>query len=132
MAPHRKGGQSQYIETPVLDKPSAFDKTLSWALENLNSSIVIADLANKSHMSRRSFDRQFRKAYGCSPKDWLTTQRLELAKLTLEKNQISIEQVASATGFDNANALRHHFRKKLGVSPRQYRDQFSSPTNHLD
>ena len=132
MAPHRKGGQSQYIETPVLKTNSIFDDTLSWALENLNSDIPIESLAKRSHMSRRSFDRRFRSTHGCSAKEWLTTQRINLAKTALEQSQTSIERIAESTGFDNAHTLRHHFRKHLGLSPRQYRDQFNSLTNHFE
>ncbi len=132
MAPHRKGGQSQYLETPVPEHASVFSDSLSWALANLNSPISINDLAMKSNMSRRTFDRRFRRIHGCSPKQWLITQRLDLAKTTLENNSEPMERVAESCGFENANALRHHFRRNLGVSPRQYRDQFSSLTNHLE
>jgi AraC family transcriptional activator FtrA len=130
MAPHRKGGQSQYVETPLLQSSTEFAAALNWALSNLASEIIISDLATRSHMSRRTFDRRFRSTHGCSAKEWLITQRLNLAKATLEHKQLSIERVAQASGFENANVLRHHFRKNLGVSPRQYRDQFSSLTNH--
>ena len=131
MSPHRKGGQSQFVATPLAKRQGVFDDSLSWALANLDTDIAIDDLALKSHMSRRTFDRRFRKTLGCSAKTWLITQRLELAKNALEQSCSSIEQVAQSAGFENANTLRHHFRKSLGVSPRQYRDQFSSLTYHL-
>jgi AraC family transcriptional activator FtrA len=130
MAPHRKGGQSQYVETPLLDSSTVFDEALRWALSNLATEITIDDLATRSHMSRRTFDRRFRNTHGCSAKQWITTQRVNLAKAALEQNQLSVERVAQVSGFENANVLRHHFRNNLGISPRQYRDQFSSLTNH--
>jgi len=130
MAPHRKGGQSQYVETPLPERSTVFDAALHWALSNLSSEITINDLATRSNMSRRTFDRRFRNTHGCSPKQWITLQRINLAKATLEQSQLSIEQVAQASGFENANILRRHFRINLGVSPRQYRDQFSSLTNY--
>ena len=132
ISPHRKGGQSQYVETPLPSESSIFNDTINWALENLDSNITIDELSLKSHMSRRTFDRRFRSTHGCSAKEWLTAQRLNLAKVALERNTTSIELIAELTGFVNANTLRHHFRNNFGVSPRQYRDQFSSLTNHLD
>ena len=130
MSPHRKGGQSQYVEPRIEQQSSIFENTLKWALENLSLSLSIDDLARKSHMSRRTFDRHFRNSHGCSAKQWLINQRVILAKATLEQSKASIEHIAGITGFESANTLRHHFRKILGVSPRQYRDQFSSLTNH--
>jgi len=130
MSPHRKGGQSQFVEPNIKREPSVFENTLNWALENLTTDISIDDLAAKSHMSRRTFDRHFRNSHGCSAKQWLINQRVNLAKTTLEQSKASIERIACVSGFESANTLRHHFRKNLGVSPRQYRDQFSSLTNH--
>ncbi len=130
MSPHRKGGQSQFVEPRVEQQSSIFENTLKWALENLSLNLSIDDLARKSHMSRRTFDRHFRNSHGCSAKQWLINQRVNFAKATLEQSKASIEHIAGITGFESANTLRHHFRKTLGLSPRQYRDQFSSLTNH--
>ena len=99
-------------------------------MENLNQIISIDELAERACMSRRSFDRHFRSSYGCSAKQWLINQRINLSKIELEKSAASIERIAQASGFESASALRHHFRKSLGVSPRQYRDQFNSLTHH--
>ena len=129
-SPHRKGGQAQYIETPLRESNNIFDDTINWAIKNLNSDVSIDLLAEKSHMSRRTFDRRFRATHGCSPKEWLITQRLNLAKVALERNYGPIEHIAESTGFVNAHSLRRHFRNHFGISPRQYRDQFSSPANH--
>jgi AraC family transcriptional regulator, transcriptional activator FtrA len=42
----------------------------------------------------------------------------------LESGKQSIEKVAESAGFANAATMRHHFRRMLGVSPRQYQEQF--------
>ena len=130
MSAHRKGGQSQYVETPLQKNRTPFTETLDWARSNLKESININDLADKSHMSRRTFDRKFRRTFDISAKEWLINQRLDLARRLLEQNGRNIERVAADSGFDNATSMRHHFRRVLGVSPRQYRDQFGSLTNH--
>jgi len=76
-------------------------------------------------MSRRTFDRKFRSVLQITPKEWITQQKLNIAKELLEHNNINIDLIADQAGFDNAATMRHNFRKVLGVSPRQYRDQFS-------
>lgn len=130
MSAHRKGGQSQFVETPSQQHPSQFTETIDWALSNLHTAININELAKRSLMSRRTFDRKFRQTFGISAQQWLVSQRLCMARQLLEETSKAVEIVADQSGFDNAASMRHHFRRVLGVSPRQYRDQFGSLTNH--
>ena len=125
ISPHRQGGQAQYVETPVPESNSTFSSTLDWALENLGQNLIVDDLAEQANMSRRSFDRHFRASVGMSPKAWLNQQRVNLAKKLLENQPLSMEQLASKVGFDNAITLRFNFNKYVGVSPSQYQSQFS-------
>ncbi|MEM7360970.1 MAG: helix-turn-helix domain-containing protein [Pseudomonadota bacterium] len=122
---HRKGGQSQYVETPVLPNPGRFAEALDWAIANIDRSYSIDMLADKANMSRRTFDRRFRSAFNMAPNQWLINQRLRVARQLLETEQSTVEQIATYAGFDNASSMRHHFRKSMGISPRQYRDQFA-------
>ena len=125
ISPHRQGGQAQYVETPLPENHSAFSSTLDWAIENLNRPLVVDDLAKQANMSRRSFDRHFRASLGMSPKAWLNQQRIVLAKKILERESVTMEQLAAKVGFDNAITLRFNFNKYVGVSPSQYQHQFS-------
>lgn len=125
LSAHRQGGQSQFVETPVLQSPGQFASALDWALAHLSEAIDVNSMADRANMSRRTFDRKFRSSLNLSPKEWLTVQRLNLAKELLEKDTVNIEKVASLCGFESAITFRHHFRKKLGVSPGQYRKQFN-------
>ncbi|CAH0543194.1 helix-turn-helix domain-containing protein [Vibrio marisflavi] len=126
MSAHRHGGQSQFVETPVLAVPNQFAQSIDWALSHLNEDIDINSLAARANMSRRTFDRKFRSSFNLSPKAWLTQQRLEKAKVLLENEGYSIEKVAELSGFDNSTTMRHHFRKLLSISPNQYRQQFAA------
>ncbi len=129
LSAHRKGGQSQFVETPVQRRPNQLGETLEWAIGQLASHVSINQLAKRAHMSRRTFDRLFRKQMGTSPQEWLITQRISLAQRLLEESSnkeppTTIDQIADQSGFSSAINLRHHFRKQLGISPRQYRDSF--------
>lgn len=123
---HRKGGQSQFVETPVLARASQFSQALDWAISQLHAHIDINVFAERARMSRRTFDRKFRSTFNLTANEWLIHQRLQLAKGLLEAGQCSIEQVAGQAGFGNAISMRHHFRRVLGVSPSQYQLQFAS------
>lgn len=125
MSAHRKGGQSQFVETPVLERANQFSHALDWALHHLHTTIDIDALAARALMSRRTFDRKFRSTFNLTPNEWLIQQRLDLAKGLLENGRAGIEQVAVQSGFANAVTMRHHFRRVLGVSPREYQAQFA-------
>jgi AraC family transcriptional activator FtrA len=124
ISPHRNGGQSQYIETPILKNSGTFSHTLDWAIEHLSQSLTVDDLAAQANMSRRSFDRHFKRSLGVSPKAWINQQRINLAKRILENEKLSVEQLASRVGYDNGITLRFNFNKYVGVAPSQYQSQF--------
>ncbi|MFT2090508.1 helix-turn-helix domain-containing protein [Paraglaciecola sp. 2405UD69-4] len=124
VSPHRSGGQAQYVETPIVKNSGSFSATLDWAIENISDAISVSEMAEQACMSRRSFDRHFKKALGTSPKAWLNQQRINLAKQILEVEDLSIEQLANRVGYENGITLRFNFNKYVGVAPSQYQTQF--------
>ncbi len=124
VAPHRNGGQSQFVDTSSVIQKNGFSQTLDWALNNLSQRITIDNMVKKSHMSRRSFDRHFRRTFNMSAKEWLSRERLKMAQQLLEKEHSSMDQIAVKSGFESAMNMRHYFRQYLGISPSQYRSQF--------
>ena len=130
--PHRKGGQAQYVDQTSVRRRTEFDSTLDWAINNLGKPISVSVLAKRACMSRRTFDRRFKSQMGVSPKHWLIEQRLDLAQRTLERFNTPAEMLAEVSGFENAASLRHHFKRRLGVTPRQFRDNFLSVNPNKD
>ena len=126
LSAHRRGGQSQFVETPVPKEGSVFAATLDWVIEHIDKKIDINLLATKTNMTRRTFDRHFRNTMNMSPKEWLIYQRLERAKTLLETTLQNIDHIAFNSGFETAMALRHHFRKTVHLTPSDYRKQFSN------
>ncbi|MEO5559872.1 MAG: transcriptional regulator FtrA [Dokdonella sp.] len=129
--PHRKGGQAQFIERPL---PPREDHRLSVLLDRLRArpheSVSVAELASSVAMSERTFLRRFRETTGTTPADWLISTRVERARELLETSTLPIEAIAAGSGFGSAVTLRHHFRRKLGVSPRDYQQRFNrAPTS---
>lgn len=130
ISPHRQGGQAQFVDTPILPRQDRFSATLDWARKHLHQPLGVDQLADQARMSRRSFDRHFRAATGMTPQQWLISQRLTLARGYLETTADDLETLADKCGFGNALTLRHHFRKQLGISPSQYRQQFAHSASH--
>ena len=96
-----------------------------FALEHLaDPALDVARLAAVAHHSRRTFDRRFRAATGCSALRWLLHQRVLRAQDILSTTDLDIDAVARASGFRDAVALRPHFRRLVGMPPQAYRASF--------
>ncbi|MGW0393109.1 GlxA family transcriptional regulator [Streptomyces sp. NPDC003042] len=123
--PWRDGGQAQYIDRPVPEPTVATTTaTRAWALERLAEPIALAELAAHARMSLRTFTRRFRDEVGMTPVQWLTAQRIEIARHLLESSDLPVDLVAHRAGFGSASSLRQHLRTALGVSPIAYRRTF--------
>ena len=125
--PQRDGGQSQYIQTPLLEcKSDSFALVAEWMLENLEKDLTIDQLARKALMSSRTFARRFRADMGTTPAAWLNRQRIIRAQQQLEETDRTLETIAQDTGFGTAAVMRHHFLKVLQTTPTSYRRAFGT------
>ncbi len=130
VAPHRDGGQAQFIDLPVppaIENGADLAATRAWALERLDQPLDVATLARHAVVSPRTFARRFRAETGTTPHRWLLDQRILHARRLLEQSDASIEEVASSCGFGSAASLRAHFKRRTGTSPATYRRTFAAP-----
>jgi AraC family transcriptional activator FtrA len=126
IAPHREGGQAQFVDSPVERRESGpLAIVLERVQKRIHQPISIRVMARWAAMSERTFIRRFRATTGMTPGDWVTHQRIGRAKDLLERSSLAVDQVAARCGLGTAMTLRHHFRRRVGVSPIEYRKTFS-------
>lgn len=128
VAPHRDGGQAQYIETPLptLEREEPFGTTVAWLASHLHEELTIEKMAAKAIMSPRTFARRFHATLGTTPYQWVLKQRIALAQRLLETTNESVEYVALSSGFRSATTLRLHFQQNLHTTPHAYRHAFAT------
>lgn len=125
IAPHRDGGQAQFIERPLAgDVAASLAATRAWALERLHEPLGVARMSAHAHVSPRTFARRFREETGTTPAQWVQQQRVLAAQRLLERGELPVEQVAVACGFGSAASLRVHFARSTRTSPTAYRRAF--------
>jgi transcriptional regulator GlxA family with amidase domain len=124
--PHRDGGQAQFIESPVAATVEAptLQPLLAEVLSSLDQPHTVDTLAACAHMAPRTFARRFRAETGATPHDWLTNQRILLARRLLEESDLGIDAIAARAGFGSAATLRHHFTQRMSTTPQAYRSTF--------
>lgn len=122
---HRDGGQAQFIRSPLPAQGQSLGKLLDWMRRHLDQPLPVSVLAERARMSERTLLRRFEEATGCSPKQWLTHERVGRARELLEGSDMGVDRVAEVCGFGSADTLRHHFRQHLRLSPARYRERFA-------
>lgn len=127
VAPHRQGGQAQYIEQPLHDAPGGdrLSGLLNWVAANLGEPHTLDSLAGRAAMSRRNFTRRFRELTGATVGQWLLGQRLAYAQRLLETTRQPVDVVAQMAGFGSTVSLREHFSRAFHTSPSAYRSVFA-------
>lgn len=128
VAPHREGGQAQYVASPVRvhTEDDAVARTMEWALGHLDAPLTVEDLAKRAGLAPRTFARRFRATVGTSPHQWVIGHRVRLAQRLLETTDLSVERVAERCGFGAAATLRLAFERLVRLSPLLYRRAFRS------
>ncbi len=128
IAPHREGGQAQFIEHPLpkADQDHRIARLIESVRGRVGESHSLDTLADEACMSRRSFTRHFKALTGTTVQSWLLAERLAQAQQLLEGSKLSVEQIAEATGFGSAASMRQHFRRSVGLSPNAWRQGFAA------
>jgi transcriptional regulator GlxA family with amidase domain len=125
-APHRDGGQAQYVPAPVTTAGEAsLVQTRAWALERLSDPLTLRVLARHAGVSQRTLIRRFIEETGATPLQWLLNARLGKAREMLETSTLPIDRVAQDCGLGTAANLRLRFRRALDATPTAYRRTFT-------
>jgi transcriptional regulator GlxA family with amidase domain len=124
-APHRTGGQAQYIDRPALPQQTgALDQLRGWALRHLDEPLTVDRMAREACLSRRTLIRRFHDETGMPPMHWLLGARIDRARELLEASDAPMETVARLSGLGTPANLRTLFKRHTGVPPSAYRSTF--------
>lgn len=129
IAPHRTGGQAQFMRSPVAVKDPdgvALEVVRSLLAADPGQVRTIAEFARNACMSERTFVRRFTAETGTTPHQWVMNWRLEQASQLLEESDASIAEIASAVGYATPVSFRQRFRAVKGVAPMEYRKAFQA------
>ena len=96
----------------------------TWIAQNYETPSPVHAMIELSGLSERSFNRRFKQATGMGPMEYVHRLRLEEAKHMLETTSEPVEAVAEAVGYEDASFFGRLFRRKVGLTPAQYRKRF--------
>lgn len=106
------------IDTRALDAGRIMDR-LPW-----NQPFRESDLAEAVSLSVSQVNRIFRKHYGCTPREYRESRRLELAVSRLQATSDGVKEIAYDLGFHSPSHFSVWLRRKIQLTPSQLRERF--------
>lgn len=94
---------------------------VDYARKNCDKNITTAELARSAGVSERHLHRQLHKTLGVSPYELMLRTRIQAAAEALAKTAAPIIEIALNHGFCDQSAFTQQFRKRTGMTPKQFR-----------
>jgi len=113
-------GRELEIPQPFREIGAAVD----YILEHYHERIEMETLASLAFLSVRQFERRFRSLFHVSPGEFILKVRIDAAVRLLLESDFSMTQIALRCGFYDNSHFTRQFKKKMGVSPIQFRKKF--------
>jgi AraC family transcriptional regulator len=123
--------------TGPLREPAAADGLLprrklrtviEYIMENLGAGPTLEQMAKVVRLSPYHFARQFKAATGLAPHQFVIARRIERVQHLLRTDSgLGLAEVAFRSGFANQSHFCLHFKRIVGVTPRQFRDSQTIP-----
>jgi AraC-like DNA-binding protein len=98
------------------------EKVLEYLNENfLDQNLTQVKVADHFNVSVYSLSRIFKKQFGMGFSEYVNGKRLEYAKVLLRTTELSVKEVAEASGFGASDYFTRVFKQSMGVTPSKYR-----------
>lgn len=93
--------------------------------KHFNDRITIDELCEEMALSRRTFERRFKKATANTVLEYHQRVKIEAAKKELEKGRKTVNEVMYDVGYNDPKAFRDVFKKIVGLSPLEYKNKYT-------
>lgn len=98
-------------------------KVIEFLEDSIDSSITLETLAQQAKMPVAAFITAFRAAFHTTPYQFLLDRRFERAKFLLRNTTRTVAEISAMVGYSRPSYFSTAFRRRVGVSPRAYRDR---------
>lgn len=103
--------------------PTPLSSALKYMEENYTADITNETLAKECRISEEYFRKQFKRAYGLSPKQYVINMRINKAKQMLSEGTLKINAISEQCGFSNPYHFCRIFKQKTGLTPSEFMAQ---------
>jgi len=100
-------------------------KTQEYIEQHYADKLTVDQIAGIFNLSRRSFERRFKKATRSTVVEYIQRVKIEASKKQLETGRKSIEEVMFDVGYSDVKTFRDVFKKITGMTPNEYRYKYN-------
>ncbi|MGI8952687.1 MAG: GlxA family transcriptional regulator [Chitinophagaceae bacterium] len=111
-------GQKEHDDEQIKNAQEFIEK-------NYQDKITVDKLASEFALSRRNFERRFKKATANTVVEYIQRVKMEAAKKDLENSRKNINEVMYEVGYNDTKAFRTTFKKITGLPPLEYRNKYN-------
>lgn len=119
-----------YVDFLSFPQSQRIEKANNYIKDNLHNKIQLKDVADLVNMSETAFSHYFKKCTNSSFSDYTNDLRLGLAARMLFESEQSIKEICYDCGFNNISNFNRIFKRKMGFTPSDFRDQSKLITKH--
>ncbi len=106
---------------PDININRRIDYIKSYIDNNYSLDLSLEGLSNMAYMNKFHLIAEFKQAYRVTPIEYLILKRIEVSKGLLISTNHSMETIAEIVGFNSQSYFNQVFRKKVGITPSQFR-----------
>jgi len=97
------------FEKSVAD--DSVQKAISYIKNNIHEKLTVQNLAKISSLGQTTFFKKFKHCTGYSPVDYILRERIRQAKILIQKNNLSLQEIAFKCGFNSYQYFCNSFKK---------------------
>jgi AraC family transcriptional regulator len=99
--------------------PAKLTLVKEYIQHHLHQNLQLNEIAAIAQLSPYHFLRLFKQSMGITPHQYILQCRLNQAKHLLQHSNLSIVEIAIRTGFCDQSHLTRHFKRYVGMTPKQ-------------
>lgn len=113
-----KDGQEQ---AGISDSRRGVEKVEAYIAMHIDEDMSVESLAQMVYLSSAHLSRLFKKKHGMAVNDYITSERMKVAKQLLETTDLTVTMISAKSGYSNYSYFIKIFKKTYGKTPREFR-----------
>jgi AraC-like DNA-binding protein len=109
-----------------LEQEGGVAQVTAYVHQNVDRVLSTAELAQFCGISERTLFRKVRKVLRVTPYEMILRIRIQKAATALLKTEASVSEIARSHGFCDQSTFTQHFRKRIGMTPKQFRVRYTT------